>query len=528
MKFFSVTHSISENFPPNSNIKYVFAVYFLLITDSLIKLEIEFRKPNCECNFLPNILQITFYFLSAFISFYFEFYFKRKTKEIFFKFREIFFSIILIINTVSILEERLNIEIKNEELVFEGCKIMIIHFIFMSSFNEVWMFIFTEFASIVYSAVRLSQNISENIIIIFLLLFVYLIQIKQARKKNQNFKTKEFLNKTSKKNTTTVLKENGLKSSDCFYFLENLSNHASDGFMIFNHKLEALFKNEALSNFFPDSKENLKNEILALQITDLDDNLKKIIQEYKPKKNKFLTLNDIFALKRESNILNSIDFDENGSPDVLITLQKLLELFNKKFDNKTYPYFTTNKLMKLDDFKFKFKNQQYKKSDNCYSGELCVFANKLKKIYLVCFKKELEDIKILENFNKINDYITNELTNSVNCLILILQILQTCPNIQKKLVTDYVNPALISTKFLINLKNEIIDTYDIFKGKIVKKLREFNLNTLTLEILSMFAFQCESKEIVLSLRYDDRIPKNIKSDPRFISQILITLISKYL
>ena len=133
--------------------------------------------------------------------------------------------------------------------------------------------------------------------------------------------------------------------------------------------------------------------------------------------------------------------------------------------------------------------------------------------------------KILDNFQKVIDYISIELTNALNTTMILLQMLQTSNEMPKKLTFDYVDPAMTSMKFLINLKNEMGNIGDMLRGKIVKNLIEFNLKELAMEVLGMFSFQCESKSINLSLKYDERIPKVIKSDPRIIGQILTTLIS---
>ena len=519
-----ITFKKTFSFSLNPNIHYVFGVYFILILDSLTKVEIQLRKNQNISNCYINFAQITAYLLFIPFTLFFEIFFRRNKKERFYKYHDLFYSIISLVITVSLYEERLwNLEANQKKFMIEGIKLMIIQIIWLANFIEVGFLIFSELLMTLYLILRNYDEISENIIIFILISCLFLLQI--IRKKNSLgfLKYKDVLNNMKKKNITTFLEENDLEPADFNYLFENLLNQSSDGFVLYDNKMDMIFNNKAILDLFPDFKADLKNEVLSIKITDLDEELQKLVELSHSKKTKLLDLNNILLLKQNSNILDTITLDDENEGQ--INLKKILELVNRNMVFISSA--PSNKLIKEKDYNFGFKTMKPTKNDpsNLCSGGLSVFSYKMKKLYLVCFKKEMVTNKILDNFNKVIDHISNEITNSLNCLIIMLQMLQSSIIIPKKLIVEFVNPALISTKFLINLKNEMSDIGDILRGKIVTNFREFNLQTLVLEIISLFTFQCESKGIDLCLKYDDRIATNIKSDPRFINQILTTLIS---
>lgn len=267
-----------------------------------------------------------------------------------------------------------------------------------------------------------------------------------------------------------------------------------------------------------------------MEINNLDNLFQEILQENIRKTRKNLcSFNETTSYKkRNSQILDTVSLEEEIIPGPTL-MKTALEALNMKdfIENSTHTT-AKQKLLKIKEFSFGFRTKKINSNDpsNMFKGEVAVFGYKYRKLFLVCFKKEMVVNKILDNFNKIIDYVSQELSNSLNCILLMLQMLQSSSLLHHKLLSEFVNPAFICSKFLTHLKNELSDICDIFQDKIQLVIKEFNLKDLALEIMNMFHFHCESKGITITLKYDERIPHIIKSDPRFIGQILTSLISK--
>jgi len=510
----------------NPNIYYLIALYFILILDSITKLEIEIRNALNHQGYLVYIVQISVYSSLMFFSGLLEICYKSKNLQFSSYVNDGFYFFSSLIVSICILEEILASSQLNNAILIEGCKITIIQFILMPNFTNEKPILFTYIMNIIYIVARLHQSITENIIIYFALFSLLAIQIIKRKVLTGSGKFYRDNRNSMRKNITTYMEENEFESSDFNYLFENLLNNASDGFILFDNQMEIIFHNQAITKLFPEMSSDLKNGLLSLRLQDLDADLLKALEVNRPKTKKLLDLQNIFQLKLNSNVLSSISsYEEGTSSPRQINLKIILEVLNlNRFSTFRA---SLSKLTKVKDYKFGFKTSNYNENNpyNLCVGGVSVFCYRSKKIFLICFKKEMLANKILDNFNKVIDYISVELTSSLNTSLIMLQMLQTSTIIPKKLINDFVNPALTSTKFLINLKNEMANICGLLKGKIVKNLIEFNLKDLAMEVLSMFNFQCESKEIQLSLKYDERIPKIITSDPRLITQILTTLIS---
>lgn len=506
-----------------SNFYSTIALYVFLIFDSLIKMEIEMRKGINQDKYLFYVIQLSLY--SSLLIFFLglEICFKnRKTTVL----NDTFFFLSSIIVSVSILEERIANAQMNETIIHEGCKITLIQFLWIPNFQSEKSFLFANFANLIYLVARIQHYLTENVISLFAFSAIFAFQIIKI--KPSMLSKGKFIrdNNNTRKNMTTFIEENELESADFNYLFENLLNHASDGFILFDDRMEIIFHNRSILNLFPDLTEDLKNGLLSLKLNNFDNALQKLLDDSRPKSKKPMDLQNIFQLKVGSNILSSMSsYDEMKPNPQNITLLDILGLLNMS----RYSTFrqSLNKLIKVKDYGFGFKTSNYNENNpyNMCVGGLSVFCYRSRKIYLVCFKKEMLANKILDNFQKVIDYISIELTNALNTTMILLQMLQTSNEMPKKLTFEYVDPAMTSMKFLINLKNEMANIGDMLRGKIVKNLIEFNLKELAMEVLGMFSFQCDSKSINLSLKYDERIPKVIKSDPRIIGQILTTLIS---
>lgn len=522
----------------NPNIKYTYAIYFLLIVDCLTKFSVDFRSKGASDSkdYLFHLIQISLNLTIILINTLFELFFRHRKSRNFNKINDYFYFLISVLISANLLEERLKTLDEANNYFLEGCKLIMIQWIWNNNFLDI-RFVYVSFScNIIYFIGRMYWDLTENTVAILLITLLFFLHThkKKTNKKptGKETKYKNFLtnNPSTKKKITTFFEEHEMGYDDFLYLFENLLDQSSDGFILFDHKMDSIFNNKALFSLFPSFKENnFKKEVLTMEINNVDEKLQAILNETQKKHKKLMDLNEILTLhpKKDSQILNSISLDEdNEAQGQPLLMQKALETLN----NKDFPDIPvmSHKLMKIQEYSFGFRTDKITSSDpsNLVKGELAVFSYKMRKLFLICFKKEMVANKILDNFNKVIDYISGELANSLNCIIIMLQMMQSSTILHKKLLSEFVNPALVCSKFLTQLKNELGDMCDILRGKVHIILKDFNLKELALEILNMFAFHCESKEIKLSLKYDNRIPTIIKSDPRFITQILTTLISK--
>lgn len=82
-----------------------------------------------------------------------------------------------------------------------------------------------------------------------------------------------------------------------------------------------------------------------------------------------------------------------------------------------------------------------------------------------------------------------------------------------------------SSDNMLSLVNDILDFSRMEAGKLNLEMRPVNLQSLFVNVHSMFARTTEDKGIDLVFDYDDNIPSELMGDPLRISQILINLVN---
>ena len=80
-----------------------------------------------------------------------------------------------------------------------------------------------------------------------------------------------------------------------------------------------------------------------------------------------------------------------------------------------------------------------------------------------------------------------------------------------------------SSKYLLQIINDILDLSKIDSGKLKTEVAEFSLPTLLQEIKSLLDVRASEKQIGFSVSIDGSIPKVIKSDPIRQRQVLVNL-----
>lgn len=132
-----------------------------------------------------------------------------------------------------------------------------------------------------------------------------------------------------------------------------------------------------------------------------------------------------------------------------------------------------------------------------------------------------EKNNIIDNYSKIISYVSHEFRTPLNCIINMLQLLQNaCDDDCNK----FIFPCLISSKFLLNLINDLLDVAQIEAGKFKLVLVDFSLRAVLDDIIQLFSFQANKREIDLRFIIEEGI-EMIRSDSNRLRQIIMNLLS---
>lgn len=130
----------------------------------------------------------------------------------------------------------------------------------------------------------------------------------------------------------------------------------------------------------------------------------------------------------------------------------------------------------------------------------------------------------LENQNKMLSYVSHDFRTPLNCISSSLQILMD--NVNDKYKGMCIEPAISSTKFLLNMVNDILDIAQIKEGRFRIVDTKFNLLILLKEVVNLFKIPAEAHNIILNVDFQKGLPEIMSNDPNRIRQILTNLIGK--
>ncbi len=89
---------------------------------------------------------------------------------------------------------------------------------------------------------------------------------------------------------------------------------------------------------------------------------------------------------------------------------------------------------------------------------------------------------------------------------------------------EYMLTINESAATLMDIVNDILDFSKIEAGKLELKIEETDLLALINQVISLFKYQANQKQIGLELHIDDNVPRLIFTDPLRLKQIIINLI----
>ena len=132
---------------------------------------------------------------------------------------------------------------------------------------------------------------------------------------------------------------------------------------------------------------------------------------------------------------------------------------------------------------------------------------------------------ITEGYSKTISFVAHEFRTPLNCVINMLQALEL--EVDKKLSLSFIAPALTSTKFLINMVNDLLDNALLENGTFKLVPTEFDLEVLLADTMQIIALQAKRRGVELKFGFE-KCGKRIKNDPNRVRQVVTNLLSNTL
>ncbi|BCE03668.1 ATP-binding protein [Marinicellulosiphila megalodicopiae] len=117
---------------------------------------------------------------------------------------------------------------------------------------------------------------------------------------------------------------------------------------------------------------------------------------------------------------------------------------------------------------------------------------------------------------------SHEIRTPMNGVLGVTELLQNTKLTEKQ--NNYLQIIQNSAHSLLNIISDILDFSKIEEGKLSVEHIEFELMKLCNEVISVFSFDAQKKNIKLNLSIHEDVPTIIVSDPTRLRQILINLI----
>ena len=143
-----------------------------------------------------------------------------------------------------------------------------------------------------------------------------------------------------------------------------------------------------------------------------------------------------------------------------------------------------------------------------------------------CLNETLNLKMIIKNYTKAIYYIAHELRNPLSCILNMELMDSINKDSFENLNTEYIQPAIISSKLMLNLVNGLLDIGQIEAGTFKLAIIDFDPKILIEEIFNLMKFQAKSRGLEMELYVDPQI-KTLKSDPNRVGQIIINLMSNF-
>jgi PAS domain S-box-containing protein len=220
------------------------------------------------------------------------------------------------------------------------------------------------------------------------------------------------------------------------------------------------------------------------------------------------------------------------------------ELIGKHFETFFHPEeFNLSKNMhSIDGENIPFKLRFLTRTGEYKTGECFVFPlyENDKCHRRICLVRDLSEHKELDealSFIKENalssarlkvEFLNNmamETKTSLNGMIGFLSLLGGTNMTDEQ--TEYLNEVKKSSEVLLSLMNDIIDFSRIETGKLELEKKQFNLNQIVEETISLFLPHVREKNIEIHTLIYKNVPRMVCGDPVRLRQILINFVSNF-
>lgn len=449
-----------------TNEKYIFLFYLVLISffDSV-------SSQSFLSLFLASIITVS----SVLYEFYIPKYKNFPLFKIILLFKERYFLLmnVFFICTLFYTHEKTSYE----QGFFDGIKIMGFALLLMENMNsKIFKFLF--YLSIYLIFMNFFESSLEFIIVTIIMFICYSFHLSwELQEKRKKLKTK-------------IIGPEPVKISDETQAFLNLA---------FRDSFEQIF---ILSN---NLQLHYMGEILVEELENKKQTAKNFLEEIKKYK---------YKLKKE---FAGKGFSEN---------EVMLEILGpNKFDNFNLNFEDLIRIIFSDKHKKVFFIVECEMTEKNYQVIYIMKENgqaffKFKKKTFETFLEEKNEV--IQNYSKTISFVSHEFRTPLNCIINMLQSLQQ--HLENDLINIFIIPSLISSKFLLNLVNDLLDIAQMEAGKFKINLVDFNIHALLEDTLQIISFQATNRGIDLKLNINNDIVM-VKSDPNRIRQIVTNLLS---
>ena len=170
------------------------------------------------------------------------------------------------------------------------------------------------------------------------------------------------------------------------------------------------------------------------------------------------------------------------------------------------------------------------KIDGLQGKEEVVYIIKRRKKMLIkikrdkAFEEALNLRSLTKNYAHSIYYLAHELRNPLNCIMNLELVDLNDKGSIDLLATEYLQPAIISARMMLNLVNGLLDFAQIEANTFKLVLSRVDLSELMEEMVKIYRIQTQNRGLSMELNVDKEVGK-VHSDPNRIKQILINLIS---